>query len=159
MTKFVRDMQDRKISYYVVSLQSEIFLQALEVVVEILGDWHTCLNMLTSIYSLYYAGFPDQFQALLGWKKVNKDVCPCYFQASCLVTFISDELMRFLFVNLFPTTQEMLILLWQMLRMYAEHASSSWRFFDQKSSDDKWIAMCTNFLEVSFDFIKFVSAY
>ena len=49
MTKFVRDMQDRKISYYVVSLQSEIFLQALEVVVEILGDWHTCLNMLTSI--------------------------------------------------------------------------------------------------------------
>ena len=29
MTKFVRDMQDRKISYSVANVQSEIFLQAL----------------------------------------------------------------------------------------------------------------------------------
>ena len=66
MTKFVRDMQERKISYSMANMQAKIFLQALECVVEIPGDWHTGLNMLTSIYNMYYHGFLDQFQELLG---------------------------------------------------------------------------------------------
>ena len=64
MTKFVRDMQDRKISYRAANVQAEMFLQALDCVVELLGDWHTGLNSLTTIYKLYYVGFLDQFQEL-----------------------------------------------------------------------------------------------
>ena len=30
---------------------------------------------------------------------------------------------------------------------------------DQKRSDDKWIAMCAHFLEMSYDFFRFVDGY
>ena len=59
MTKFVCDMQDRQISYSASNVQAEIFLQALDCVIELPGDWHTGLNTLTSIYNLYYVGFLD----------------------------------------------------------------------------------------------------
>ena len=36
--------------------------------------------------------FLDQFQDLLGWKRINKDVLLCYYQASRLVEFVSEEL-------------------------------------------------------------------
>ncbi len=95
VTKFVRDMQERRISYTTANIQSEVFLQALTVVMEAPGDWHSGMNMLQSIYNVYYPGFLDQFQGLLNWKRVTKEVRSCYFQASRLVTFVSDELMRF----------------------------------------------------------------
>ena len=64
MTKFVRDIQNRNISYTQANVQAEVFLKALEGVVEAPGDWHTGLNMLTLIYNLYYHGFLEQFQCL-----------------------------------------------------------------------------------------------
>ena len=59
--------------------------------------------MLASIYNLYYVRFLDKFKDLLGWKKVNKDVRSCYFQAHRLVTFVSDKLMSF-FIHQFVST-------------------------------------------------------
>lgn len=70
MTKFVRDMQDRKILYSVANVQSGIFLQALQYVVELPGDWHTGFNTLTSIFNLYYIRFLDQFQDHIYWKRI-----------------------------------------------------------------------------------------
>ena len=96
MTKFVRDMQDRRINYSSANMQSEIFLEALMVVKQLPGDWHTGMNSLQSIYNLYYVGFLDQFQELLGWKKISNDVRSCYYQAARLVSFVSDELSRFM---------------------------------------------------------------
>ena len=104
MAKFVRDMQERKISFSEANLQSEIFLEALTCVRDLPGDWHTGLNALTSIYNLYYVGFLDQFQDLLHWKKINKDVCSCYYLASRLVEFVSEELMRF-FIHQFVSSR------------------------------------------------------
>ena len=72
-------------------------LQALEAVIELPGDWHAGLSMLQSIYSLYYVGFLNQIQSLLGWKRINQDVRGCYYQASRLVIFVHDELMRLFF--------------------------------------------------------------
>ena len=71
------------------------FLKALTVVQEVPGDWHTSLHMLASIYNLYDHCFLEEFQGLLHWKNINKDVRSCYFQASRLVTFVHDELRRF----------------------------------------------------------------
>ena len=51
MTKFVRDMQDRRISYSAANVQSEILLKALSVVMDFPGGWHTGLNMAQSIYN------------------------------------------------------------------------------------------------------------
>ena len=64
MSKFVKDMQDRKISYTQANVQAEVFLKALSCIVEAPGDWHTGMNMLTSIYNMYYHGFLEHFQPL-----------------------------------------------------------------------------------------------
>ena len=101
VAKFVRDMQLRKISCAEANRQTDIFVKAMSVVMEIPGDWHTSLSILTSIYNLYYDGFLDQFKAMLDWKCIFKDVRSCYYQASRLVTFVHDELMRFFLTSLF----------------------------------------------------------
>ena len=59
------------------------------------GDWHTGLNMAQSIYNVFYNRFLDQFQDLLHWQRINSDVSSCYYQATRLVTFVFDELIRF----------------------------------------------------------------
>ena len=161
MTKFVRDMQDRKISYSMANLQSEIFLQALTRVVEMPGDWHTGLNMLASIYNLYYVGFLDQFQDHLYWKRINKDVSGCYYQAHRLVKFVHDELMRFFmhqFVSERSRTDEDVLL--SQPQFICKVASEFMEFMNElKSSGDKWISTCAMFLEMSYDFLEFVEAY
>ena len=65
VTKFVRDMQGCRLSYSAANIQADVFLKALTQVMPFPGDWHTSLNMLTSIYKLYYDGFLDQFQSML----------------------------------------------------------------------------------------------
>ena len=85
----------RRISYTQANLQADIFIQAMSVVMEIPGDWHTSLNMLQSIYTLYYDGFLDGFQELLKFKRIGKDIRSCYFQASRLMKLVHHELMRF----------------------------------------------------------------
>ena len=97
VAKFVRDMQERR-----ANIQSEVFLKALTVIQEVPGDWHTGVNMLSSIYNVYYHGFLEEFQGLLHWKweNVKKDVRSCYFQVSWLATFVHDELCQ-LFIHIF----------------------------------------------------------
>ena len=44
MFKFIRDMQDRRITYLADNVQADIFLKALTVVMDIPGDWHAGLE-------------------------------------------------------------------------------------------------------------------
>jgi len=78
MVKFVRDMQDRRITYSNASIQAEIFLKALSVVMTFPGDWHLGLNMAQTVFNYCYTGFLDEFQSLLQWKRINKEVSSCY---------------------------------------------------------------------------------
>ena len=52
MAKFVRDMQDRKISYSVANIQGEVFLQAVTVIMDLSGNWHTRLNIFPSRFTM-----------------------------------------------------------------------------------------------------------
>ena len=70
----MRDMQNRCINYSLANLQSEIFPKVMTIAVEVPGDWHINFNQLQSIYNLYYVVFLNQFQDLLSWKRINKDV-------------------------------------------------------------------------------------
>ena len=88
-------MKDRRTTYSVANLQGEVFLTALEVVMRLPGDWHTGLNMAQPIYTFFYEGFLDEFQNILSWKRIYKDVSKSYFQSVRLLTFVFDELMRF----------------------------------------------------------------
>ena len=142
-------------------MQSEIFLKALTCVRDLPGDWHMGLNALTSIFNLYFVVFLDQFQDLLGWKKINKDVWSCYYQSSRLVEFVSNELTRF-FVHQFVSSRPIQPSDFALSdsAFICKNAIEFKRFLrDQKMSDDKWIAMCANFLEMSYDFFRFVEGY
>ena len=159
MSKFVKDMQDRKISYTQDNVQAEVFLKALSCIVEAPGDWQTGMNMLTSIYNMYYHGFLEHFQSLLGWNRINKDVRSCYYQAARLVKFVSEELNRFFmhdFVNSREDHNEDVDdpqYLCNTAIAYMEYLRS------QRKSDDKWISTCANFLEMSHDLFEFIEAY
>ena len=67
-------------------------MKALSVVMALPGDWHTGLNIAQTIYNYCYTGFLEHFQELLGWKRINKDVSSCYYQAKRLIAFVHDEL-------------------------------------------------------------------
>ena len=51
--------------------------------------------MVQAIFNVLYVGFLDQFQSMLGWNKINKDVSSCYFHATRLVTSVFFECVRF----------------------------------------------------------------
>ena len=55
--------------------------------------------MVQAIFNVIYVGFLDQFQSLLGWNKINKDVSSCYFHAIQLVIFIFVECVHFFFTQ------------------------------------------------------------
>ena len=101
MLKFVRDIQNRRISHSTSSIQSEVFIKALSVVMQLPYDWHTGLNMAQSIYNYCYVGFLDQFQELLAWKRISKDVSKNNFQSTRLITFVHDEMIRFFLTSSF----------------------------------------------------------
>ncbi len=64
------------------------FLKALTVVMDVPGDWHAGLSMAQAIFNYCYVGFLDEFQELLGWKRINSEVKKCYYQSTCLITFV-----------------------------------------------------------------------
>ena len=60
------------------------------------GNWHTGLNYAQAIFNYCCHGFLEEFQDMLGWKRINKDVSSCYYQATRLITFVFEEMIRFL---------------------------------------------------------------
>ena len=89
-------MQDSRTTFSTDNAQAEIFLEAISVVMPLLGDWHTGLNYAQAIFNYCYHGFLEEFQDMLGWKRINKDVSSCYYQATRLITFVFEEMIRFL---------------------------------------------------------------
>ena len=82
---FVNKLSNPSLSFKQSSLQAEIFLDTFKLVMFLPGDWHTGLNMLMSIYKIFWSDLLKPFQDLLRWKRLLKGVRSCYFQASCLV--------------------------------------------------------------------------
>ena len=115
--------------------------------------------MAQSIFNVCYVGFIDQFQELLGWKRVNKDVSSCYYQATRLI--ILDDLMQFFSHQFFA----------QHSISNADEAMSDEDYItsvaigfedyvrDLKKCDDKWISTCAVFLDISHDLVEFTNAY
>jgi hypothetical protein len=96
---FVCDMQDRRVSFSHASIQADVFMDALSVVMALPGDWHAGLNMAQSIVICYYHGFLEEFQSLLGRKHINKEVSLCYYQGTRLITFVLRRYLIYLFTN------------------------------------------------------------
>ena len=71
-------------------------MKTMSVGMDMPGDWHTGLCIAQSIFNVCYTGVWDEFQDLLGWKRINSKVGTWYYQAICLITFVHDELLHFL---------------------------------------------------------------
>ena len=95
------------------------------------------------------------------WKRINSDVSQCYFQATRLIIFVHDELLRF-FTHQFISQRSLAIsedtlddgtYLTTAALGLAEYLEKL------KRGADKWIATCSNFLEMANDFLEFVKSY
>ncbi len=87
---FVNKLGNWTLSFEESSLQAEIFLDDFDKVIFLPGIWHTGMNMLQSIYKVFWTNLLKPLRDILGWKRISKDICGCYFQASRLVKYVDD---------------------------------------------------------------------
>jgi hypothetical protein len=80
--------------YSELSNQLLVFDQALSQVMDLPGDWHAGLSMLSSIVSLFYESLLKPVADMLKWKRVNKERNKCYYQTSRLVSIIHQQLLK-----------------------------------------------------------------
>ncbi len=55
------------------------------------------MNMLQSIYKLFWTNLLKQLQDIFGWKRISKDVRGCYFQASRLAKYVNHVVSTYFF--------------------------------------------------------------
>ena len=162
VSKFVRELASRQMSYDTIHHQADIFMDAMSIVMQLPGDWHAGLAMLQAIYTLFYRAFLEPFQKALGWKRINIDVSGCYFQASRLAGFVADELMRALVYEFassfdeFDATDPNA----DCMEFVCKFALEFIKFLQEmKKSDDQWRKACALFLLMYLDFRTFVDSY
>ena len=93
---FVSTLSHRPLTFKESSMQAEIFLESFRNIMFLPGNWHTGMNMLQSIYKVFWTDILSPIKSFLGWKQISKDVQGCYFQAACLVRYIHNKLSRYL---------------------------------------------------------------
>ena len=129
VTKFVRDTQERQMSYSTANVQADVFLKAMSRVMPFPGDWHTGLNQLTSMVALI--------------RLVNEGITTV-----CMHTFASvHRCARQGDSDMTPA------------QPICESTAEYLMFVKQlKNGNDKWLRLCVNFMEMSDDFFSFVDA-
>ena len=93
---FVTTLSNRPLTFEESSMQAEVFLDSFQNVMFLPGDWHTGMNMLQSIYKVFWTDILGPMKSFLGWKRISKDVRGCYFQAARLVRYIHNVMSTYL---------------------------------------------------------------
>jgi hypothetical protein len=78
---FVNKLRNCSLLFEESSLQAEIFLEVFDNVMFLPGNWHTRMNMLQSLYKLFWTDLLRPLRDILGCKRIAKDVWSCYYQA------------------------------------------------------------------------------
>ena len=92
--------------------QLNIFEKALSRVILVPGDWHTGLSKLISINKIFYDGFLEVFQKLLGWKNIGKDARKCYYQNCRLVMLVNHMLTDVMFSEYYSGNVAVILWIW-----------------------------------------------
>ena len=94
-TKLLSMVKSFKIHYD----QQAILGKAMEQVFMIPGDLHAgCFHTIGPVYKLFYGGFLQVFQTVLGWKKINARKVECtYQQCAFLLSIVLGECERQLY--------------------------------------------------------------
>jgi hypothetical protein len=75
---FLYNLNNRPLTFEVSSLQAEIFLESFNNIMFLPGDWCTGMNMLQTIYKVFWVDILNPMKIMLGWKRISRDVCGCY---------------------------------------------------------------------------------
>jgi hypothetical protein len=59
-------------------------------------DWHTSMNMLQTIYKVFWVNVLNPMKMFLGWKHISNDVRGCYFLAARLVRYVNNAISTYL---------------------------------------------------------------
>jgi hypothetical protein len=92
----VKKLSNSCLSFEESSIQAQIFLEALNNVMFMPGDWHAGMNMLQSLHKLFWTNLLKPLRDILGWKRIAKDVRSCYYQALQLVKYTNNVRSYFL---------------------------------------------------------------
>jgi hypothetical protein len=153
------------------SKQLDVFDKALNRVLDLPGDWHAGLSMLSSIYLLFYESLLEPIQKMLKWQRINKDTRKCYYQSGRLVMLVNTVLTKVMLETFIGSELESLREDFNLLG--SEDGSEvteedfvcyvAQRFekylLDEVQSKDEWRRLCSVFLLMSSDWINFVKAY
>ncbi len=77
-------------------IKAEIFLDSFCNIMFLPGDWYTDMNMLQSIYRMFWVEILNPMKTFLGWKRILRDVWGCYFQSAWLVQHIHNFMSMYL---------------------------------------------------------------
>jgi hypothetical protein len=156
-------LSHRPLTFEESSMQAEIFLESFQNIMFLPGDWHTGMNMLQSIYIVFWTNILSPIKSFLGWKRISKDVRGCYVQAACLVRYIHNVLstyfLRCFVSSIFDDIAERMYeranadVLCNVAILYRE-----WLMKSLKSSDQH-LRLCVHFMTMSGNFLEFVNAY
>ena len=87
---------DRTLSLEEKSEFAELILDVFDRVLFAPEDWHTGMNMMQSIYSIYCHLLLKHTQSWLKIARLSKDIRSCYYKAHKLVMFCKQEFTRYL---------------------------------------------------------------
>jgi hypothetical protein len=151
------------------NISLNIFEKALSRVILVPGDWHAGLVKLISINKIFYDGFLEVFQKLLGWKNIGKDARKCYYQNCRLVMLVNHMLTDVMFCEYYSANYPHLNASFDQsttepqqynANIYAFLAKSFTSYLKSNlSSTDQWLCLCSNFLLMSRDLFDFIKAY
>ena len=71
---------------------ANVFEEALNTVMQLPGDWHTGLNTVQAVVKCFWTPLLAPMKDFLGWKRVNEKISSCYYQATCLIKLVNEEL-------------------------------------------------------------------
>jgi hypothetical protein len=95
-TAFLSTLNHWQLTFEESSLQAESFLEAFNNTMFLPWDWHTGMNMLQSLYQVFWNEILNPRKMFLGWKKISQDVHGCYFQAVRLIWYVHTAMSTYL---------------------------------------------------------------
>jgi hypothetical protein len=161
-TAFLSTLTYRPLTFEESSMQAEIFLESFWNIMFLPGDWHTGMNMLQSVYKVFWADILGPMKLFLGWKRIAQDVRGCYFQAVQLVRYIHNSLSTYLLLCFVSATFDNITDTMEShqhadIICYFASAYGNW-LSEAITSTDQHLRLCAHFISMSGNFLEFVHA-
>ena len=120
------------------------------------------MNMLQTIYKVFWVDILNPMKIMLGWKRISRDVCGCYFQAARLVRYIhnamSTYLLRCYVSHMYDHIAESSPNHEEADVIYSVVVSYHDWILNGKKSTGEHLRLCSHFMTMLGDFLEFVQA-